>query len=303
MKYELSQGQYTEFLNTLTRHQQKSRVASDISTNAVTNIYVMTNSPSSVYRSRITCPSTGNGTTQPVIFSCDRPDRACNYLSWMDGCAYVDWAGLRPMTELELEKANRGPLTPVAGEYAWGSTSFITAFAISGIEDGTEYITTTDANVSCYNITYTGGDGGQGPLRCGIHARLSTTRVQAGATYFGIMDMSGNLYERCVTVGNPTGRLFDGLHGDGFLSINGNSDVTNWPGLVAGEITGAYGANNRMGAFADGVNYFCRVSDRIMANNNNNTRNPQFSIRGVRTSEVVTLKPNMNKSENKNNNQ
>ena len=109
MKYEISQGQYTEFLNTLTRHQQKSRVGSNISGDAVTNVYVMSNTSSISERNTITCPSSGNGTSGPVVFSCSRPDRACNYLSWMDGCAYLDWAGLMPMTELELEKISRGP--------------------------------------------------------------------------------------------------------------------------------------------------------------------------------------------------
>ena len=37
------------------------------------------------------------------------------------GVAFADWAGLRSMTELEYEKACRGPLEPVAGEYAFGT--------------------------------------------------------------------------------------------------------------------------------------------------------------------------------------
>jgi hypothetical protein len=37
-------------------------------------------------------------------------------LSWADGAAFAAWAGLRPMTELELEKALRGPRDPVPDE-------------------------------------------------------------------------------------------------------------------------------------------------------------------------------------------
>lgn len=33
-------------------------------------------------------------------------------LAWPDGVAWAAWAGLRPMTELEYEKASRGPLEP-----------------------------------------------------------------------------------------------------------------------------------------------------------------------------------------------
>ncbi len=293
MKYEISQGQYTDFLNTLTRHKQKSRVESNISADAVANVYVMSNSATLVDRNRIICPASGNGTTQPIVFSCNRQDRACNYLSWMDGCAYMDWAGLRPMTELELEKTCRGPLTPIADEYAWGSTTIIAATTISGTENGTEYITTTNANC-CYSLlSYTGGDGGFGPLRCGIFAKISTTREQAGATYYGVMEMSGNVHERSVTVGNPTGRLFDGLNGDGLLSVNGNANVNNWPGFLSGEVTGSTGSNNRMGNYALNSNYI-RISDRIYGVYTISGRNLTIGFRGVRTSEVGTMNLNNN---------
>jgi formylglycine-generating enzyme required for sulfatase activity len=42
-----------------------------------------------------------------------------NILSWFDVAAYLDWAALRPMTELEFEKVCRGPENRIAGEYAW----------------------------------------------------------------------------------------------------------------------------------------------------------------------------------------
>jgi hypothetical protein len=300
MKYETSQGQYTEFLNTLTRWQQSTRVASDISGDAVTNIYVMSNSATLQNRNRIICPASGNGTTQPIVFSCDRQDRGCNYLNWMDGAAYMDWAGLRPMTELELEKTCRGPLTPVADEYAWGSTTIAYPVTISGTENGTEYITTTNANC-CYSVVaFTGGDGGAGPLRCGIFAKLSTTREQAGATYYGVMEMSGSDNERTVTVGNTTGRLFDGLHGNGQLNVNGNANVSNWPGLVSGEVTGATGSNSRMGNW-NNISSYLRISDRWQGAWSSSVRLGYHGFRGVRTSEVATMRPNNNNKEKNNN--
>ncbi len=63
------------------------------------------------------------------------------------------------------------------------------------------------------------------------------------------MEMSGNLIERPVSLGNTTGRLFDGLHGDGELSVNGNGDVSTWPGISGGEITGANGSGMKLGSF------------------------------------------------------
>jgi len=284
MKYEISQGQYTEFLNTFTRTQQQARVASDISTDVIANIFVMTNTSAVQNRNVIVCPASGNGTTAPIDFSCTRPDRACNFLSWMDGCAYMDWAGLRPMSELEFEKICRGPLTPVADEFAWGTTNVISATTISGSENGTETITTPNANCNAMTSTLTGGDGGLGPLRCGIFAKISTTREQAGATYYGVMDMSGSVREKCVIVGNSTGRLFDGLHGDGILSTLGNANTSNWPGLISGEITGATGSIHR-GDF--------RISDRSSAVFSQLfLRLSHNGFRGVRTSQVGTLSPN-----------
>jgi hypothetical protein len=48
-------------------------------------------------------------------------------LSWADGAAFAAWAGLRPMTELELEKAVRGsrePLPDEIGPSYWGIGGF-----------------------------------------------------------------------------------------------------------------------------------------------------------------------------------
>ncbi|UOQ67642.1 hypothetical protein [Hymenobacter volaticus] len=100
MKYELSQGQYTDFLNCLSRVQQVRRVPVDISADSPAggNTYVMvpTGLASTPQRNTITCPVSGMGTTAPVVFSCARPDRAANFLIWADGAAYLDWAGLAP---------------------------------------------------------------------------------------------------------------------------------------------------------------------------------------------------------------
>jgi len=47
------------------------------------------------------------------------------WMCWADAAAFADWAGLRPMTELEHEKALRGPRYPVvneAGHSFWGGS-------------------------------------------------------------------------------------------------------------------------------------------------------------------------------------
>jgi hypothetical protein len=54
-----------------------------------------------------------------------RKSRCIFYMCWADCATYADWAGLRPMTELEHEKALRGPRYPVvneAGHSFWGGS-------------------------------------------------------------------------------------------------------------------------------------------------------------------------------------
>ena len=47
------------------------------------------------------------------------------------------------------------------------------------------------------------------------------------------MEMSGNLWERTVTLGNATGREFTGTHGNGEIDDDGNADAASWPGTTA----------------------------------------------------------------------
>ena len=220
MKYDISQGQYRDFLNMLTRAQQATRVATNVAAGqtTITNVFVMSNTTTPSYRNgiRVISPIPTAG---QVTFGCDLGNTgtlngtsdgewiAANYLSWMDGAAYAAWAGLRPYTELEFEKASRGPSsadTGVNGEYAWGNATITQATSISNSGQTSEVAGQTGTGLCAY-----GGAGSvQGPMRCGFAATGTTTRVQAGASYWGIMDLSGNLWKRPVTVGNSTGNAF-----------------------------------------------------------------------------------------------
>ncbi|MEI7726952.1 MAG: SUMF1/EgtB/PvdO family nonheme iron enzyme [Bacteroidota bacterium] len=252
-KYEISQQQYVDFLNTLTQTQADKRKKTSSSCR-----YAITGSAAGSY-----------ATTNPYV--------ACNYLNWMDGAAYSDWAGLRPMSELEFEKACRGPATPVANEYAWGNTTAIAANNITNPGTASETTGTEGANaVYGYQTNVIC------PMRVGVFAKASTTRVQSGASYYGIMELSGNLYERAVTVGNEAGRAFTGVHGNGVLSTSGNANVAAWPGLTNGEITGATGSGFRGGDWADDA-MIMRASDRIHAAITDTLRTSFYGFRGVRT--------------------
>jgi len=261
MKYEISQQEYVDFLNTLTSTQAANRYSGS----------------NTGYRYGIT--ATGG------VFSTTNPYVACNFLSWMDGVAYSDWAGLRPITELEYENACRGTSAAVANEYAWGAASVAgSPYSLNNNGQNTEAVagnySITDGNAS-YNTTDGSTDG---PLRVGIFAANtgSTGMVTAGASFWGIMELNGNLSEHVVTVGNASGRTYTGMHGNGILSANGYANVTAWPGLDGDEVTGADGSGFRGGDWNSNSSKL-RVSDRNSAAFTSTERANNFGFRAVRS--------------------
>ncbi len=208
MKCEITQGLYAAFLNALTPSQALARypTADDLGTNS--------------YRYTIAQSSAGT-------YTASAPTRSANWIFWEDGIAFSDWAGLRPMTELEFEKACRGSGQPaVPGEYAWGATKIVSQTGFQGTDgSGSELATPADAN-TVYNRTILG------PVRAGINPG-KVARELAGVSFYGVPDLSGNVVEMAVTVGTADGRRFTGNHGDGELSDLGFSNVALWPRAIA----------------------------------------------------------------------
>lgn len=275
MKYEISQGQYRDFLNTLTYTQQAARTQNSPSSGAGTN--ALFNSQ----RNGIDVKTPGVNNSTPAIYGCnlngnseydessDGEHIACNYLGWNDLAAYLDWSGLRPMTELEYEKACRGNQSPVPGEFAWGTATFTNTAGISN--SGMSNETQSNGTANCSILGTSGG-----PMRGGSFGQGINTRTGTGAGYYGVMELSGNIWERAVTVGNSTGRSFTGLNGDGELTATGTANVLNWPS------TDAVGASFRGADWADGSERI-RVSDRYYGGFALVDRNNQgFGGRGVR---------------------
>jgi formylglycine-generating enzyme required for sulfatase activity len=270
MKYEVSQQQWVDFLNTLTRSQQNGQTASNLSPGvvSVTNRYVMSNSSTVLARNGIRCDAAIDAEL-PIEFYCDLNGDgvggggsdgqwvACNYLIWSQLASFMDWSGLRPMTELEFEKACRGAIAPVAHEFAWGSAG-VRSWNYNGTALGTnsEGVSNPETG-SNGNAIHSGAlliSGLQAPGRVGLFAGPATTRIRSGASYYGAMELSGNMPERAVTVGRAAGRLFNGTHGDGNLS----SWPISWP-AGAGEGIGMRGGNYPNSAS------FMMVSDRFSA--------------------------------------
>lgn len=284
MKYEISQGMFADFMNSVDGYA---------------------GSPAQFFgRNR-------NNLTINAGATSSTPNRAQNFMNWDDLLSYLDWAALRPMTELEYEKACRGPImTP--GEFAWGTTSHQYGFLYDGAPDGTETCLTRNAN--CHyayvpvngpnssntfyvnnaaggyffgQITNYGTNGtnstrnswttspadsstttppntgvtttgtllapvfgvnvirnntfqGYGPVGCGVFARDATqSRLATGASYWGIMELSGNVMEQCVGV-QAASVVYTGRWGDGYLGA-GVANVTGWDRTVRASRGGSYG--------------------------------------------------------------
>jgi formylglycine-generating enzyme required for sulfatase activity len=187
MKHEISQDQYASYLNHLGTWE------------AILRFPDYTGS----YRYTISLASNKYVATAP--------DRACNYLSVLDMCNYLDWACLRPMTELEYEKACRGPLTPEPNEYAWGSTTISYLTSVNGT-DGSGTETALPATANCHAVSVVSG-----PVRVGIFAVPGADRQKSGAGYYGVLDLIGNVAELAVASGS-TGNTYIPNHGDGSTS-------------------------------------------------------------------------------------
>lgn len=278
MKHEISQHAYVDFLNTLTQEQQASRVpnkptAADKSWAMAFGSYTNPSAYRNYIRVRTQAVSDA-----PAIYGhsiggsdWDRENNggniACNFLNWDDGLAYLDWAALRPFTELEYEKAGRGHKRVLRGEYAWGYKYGIVVPATNPFKDAG--LATETAALATANYLETG----KAPwvMRVGAFAKDSTTRYESGGTYYGVMNMSDNLWERCVNVSTEAGRSFVPNHGDGMVSMMGSADVDGWPDVTGGGFRGF------------------QISNRQYAELGEKARHPAYGFRGARSADGLKV--------------
>lgn len=192
MKYEISRQQYLDFLNSLSAEDANTRNA----------IGATGSSP--------------NMTTNKLTTAADN-------LSGDDLLTFLDWSALRPMSEMEFEKACRGAnITPVPGEMAWGNTVASVVLIDNSVNVGQENETWDLGNCHIFNYAYAS------TMRCGALATSTSTRSSSGATYYGVMEMSGNVNELVVSA-DPDGRtLSQYIHGDGNIGANGLYNIPTW---------------------------------------------------------------------------
>jgi hypothetical protein len=176
-KYEMTQQQYADFLNTLSSAQ--------ILTLGTSGIGVTLN----------------NG----QYFS-SQPNIPCGSANAIRLFAYADWCGLRPMSILEFNKSCYGPYQPILANSPCGGN----AYPAGGVVVGSAIIGTCSPGIN--NVGYL--------------ATSTSTRQSSGASYYGIMDLTGvNRSEPVIKLNNFS---FNSENGNGVLSSSGVADISTW---------------------------------------------------------------------------
>lgn len=238
MKYELSQDQYVAFLNKLSLQQQMARTVGEplLYLEPGAFIFGKTKDKASCRNGIVLSGKDKNS----YVFACnlngndkfaedgDGQTVACNFLSGNDMLAYADWSGLRPMTELEYEKMSRRLYmdTPFRGECAWNTATPTVPTRLENAGTRLEEVVGGNVNYKPANL--------KGPVSNGAFGFAASREGESGASYWGVMELSGNLREIYYNV-NTEGRVFCGIggefHGSGKLNVNGNCQfpIQVWP--------------------------------------------------------------------------
>jgi formylglycine-generating enzyme required for sulfatase activity len=247
MKNEISQQQYVDFLNSIQYRQQEGRTTTPPNSAVGTLAF---GAGARTYGNGIVIQTPGSNSAIPAVYGCDftvgtlndiddAQNKPANYLSWGDLSGYLDWAALRPMTEMEYEKVCRGPVTRVANEFAWGTTTIAAtaSYTITNLGAANEGLSAVANGICNYYYSYA-------PMRVGFAATSTSGRVSAGAAYYGAMEMTGNVWEQTVSTYNAAGATFTGDLGDGDLTSIGQSNTASWPDATTGLGAGIRGGGS-----------------------------------------------------------
>lgn len=139
------------------------------------------------------------GSGHPYTYVATTPDGFCPWLSWRDCATVAAWAGLRPLTELEYEKALRGSENPTPREVGfsyWGlgflnSLSYVerlvtpclpTGRTFAGSHGQGEAFLPADWPKDAGAVVYRGGYG-KGMHYYGLGHLLNSGRIKATVAY------------------------------------------------------------------------------------------------------------------------
>ena len=263
MKYEVSQGRYADFLNMLKAADATARFGSYAD-----------------YEHSITYTS---GSPYGSRYAASKPTRACAYLSWDDARAYASWCALRPMTEMEFEKAARGTSTGTfyKAVYPWGNNSPDTD---NELYCPLGHVSPYDA-WKYYANFYDGGnntDTYDGPTNVGNYLAgsiespvITRTRAQTGVSPYRVADLAGNAWEHVINCDKNSGTtVLTPLNGDGALHSDYLTDLR-WSNANVGK-------GFRGGSWGNPLAHL-RVSDRSIAGWPGADRYGGIGFRAVRT--------------------
>jgi len=192
-KYELTEQQYADFLNTLSPSQIANLGIAGTNISLINDAYVSTT-----------------------------PNKVCSGVNAKRFFAYADWCGLRPMTYLEHNKACYGPeylYNNNNNQYnnPWNSSSSSIGYPTNQ-ENGEETTNNIYINYSNYLLR-------AGIFAAGVNASHgNNARRYSGGSYYGIMDMNGS---RHSLMWWPLG-TFSNVNGNGVLSSSGYTDEDSW---------------------------------------------------------------------------
>jgi hypothetical protein len=112
MRYPILQWDYADFLNALPPAEAEKRYHSSMALRSgdATNYVYRPHTPRPIVKFK-----RADAISYQTFLVGPAP-AMCHGLSWGDGAAFAAWAGLRPLTEMELEKVVRGPREPVLDE-------------------------------------------------------------------------------------------------------------------------------------------------------------------------------------------
>ena len=199
-KYELSEGQYADFINTLTSTQ-------------INNLGIP-----------VTSITIFNG-----VYYSSNPNRACGGATGENLLAFADWSGLRPISYFEFNKLMYGPIQPKLATA--GSGRGWPAWGTGYIRQANSYPNTGNGNeaISSGNCAAPGGVN-SGLYRVGIFAKSNAVRQDSGAGYFGALDLTGNSSEPIMPIDNINFSRF--INGNGILSSSGLTDQGSWSNSI-----------------------------------------------------------------------
>lgn len=220
MKYELSEQQYADFLNTLTSAQS-------------TGIGI----------------AGRNITLNNGIYNSATPNRSCNSATSNRILAYGDWVGMRPMSFMEFEKAFRGPISEFLDINYQGRELTNISSSYFTLENGTENIypqASSQFGDSVFLISWTGYNNSGSNynfLRPGIKGTNNSNRIISNASYYGVFDLTSNVVDPYIS---PRNLQFTKINGDGIINLNGLTNISSWNNLEAyWPITGRIENTNR----------------------------------------------------------